>query len=73
MATERSGFVDEAVLEKVRGWAPYVDAKMGFRNHWYPAMFADEVKEGEPKAIKLLGENILINRIDGVLYAVKDK
>ena len=29
--------VDAAVLDKTRGWRPYVEAKLGFRNHWYPA------------------------------------
>ncbi|MEO0410731.1 MAG: Rieske 2Fe-2S domain-containing protein [Pseudomonadota bacterium] len=69
----QSGFVSDDVLNKVKGWAPYVDAKMGFRNHWYPVVFGDEIKEGEPKPVKLLGEKILINRIDGKLYAIKDR
>lgn len=70
---KRSGFVSEEILGKIKGWDTYADAKLGFRNHWYPAMFSDEVKEGEPQSVKLLGEKILLNRIDGVLYAIKDQ
>ena len=40
--------VDPAVLDKVRGWREYVEAKLGFRNHWYPVVFITEVREGEP-------------------------
>jgi len=65
--------VDEAILKRVKGWAPYVDAKLGFRNHWYPVMFSKEIDEGEPKTLKLLGENLLVNRIDGKLYCLKDR
>ena len=33
------------VLDKVKGWRPYVEAKLGFRNHWYPALMSSEVEE----------------------------
>jgi carbazole 1,9a-dioxygenase terminal dioxygenase component len=69
----KSGLVDDAVLSKIKGWAPYVDAKLGFRNHWYPVMFSKDIKEGEPQALKLLGEPLLINRVDGRLYCIKDR
>lgn len=65
--------VDEEILKKVKGWAPYVDAKLGFRNHWYPVMFSKEIKESDPKSLKLLGEPLLINRVDGKLYCIKDR
>ena len=52
--------VDPAVLDKTRGWRPYVEAKLGFRNHWYPAVFASQVGEGEPVETELLGESILL-------------
>ncbi len=57
--------VDPTVLEKVRGWRPYVEAKLGFRNHWYPAMFSHELPENQPVEAMLLGESILVNRLDG--------
>jgi carbazole 1,9a-dioxygenase terminal dioxygenase component len=51
---------------------PYLEAEIGFRNHWYPALFADELGE-EPKPVTMLGEKILIRRIDGQLYAIEDR
>ena len=58
---------------KARPWQRYVDATLGFRNHWYPAMFSTELAERAPAQIKLLGERLLINRIDGRAYAIKDR
>ena len=68
-----SGNVDPSVLAKVKTWAPYVDAKLGFRNHWYPVAFSTDVAEGKPVRFLLLGERVLVNRIDGQLYCVKDR
>lgn len=65
--------VSPEVLEQVKGWVPYVEAKLGFRNHWYPLCLADEIVEQEPIARKLLGENILLNRIDGTVFCIKDR
>ena len=65
--------VDETILKQVKGWAPYVDATLGFRNHWYPALMSSEVEEGQPQKAKMLGENIIVNRIDGKVYAMRDR
>jgi carbazole 1,9a-dioxygenase terminal dioxygenase component len=65
--------VNPAVLGKVKGWRPYVEAKLGFRNHWYPALFSSELAEGKPVEATLLGESILINRVDGVAYAIRNR
>nr|BAG30826.1 terminal oxygenase component of carbazole 1,9a-dioxygenase [Neptuniibacter sp. CAR-SF] len=65
--------VSEDILKKVKAWAPYVDAKLGFRNHWYPVMFSGDIEEGEVKKLKLLGEPLLVKRIDGKLHCIKDK
>jgi carbazole 1,9a-dioxygenase terminal dioxygenase component len=62
-----------SMLTRVKAWAPYVEAKLGFRNHWYPICLSDEIVEQTPKPIKLLGEKILLNRIDGAVYALKDR
>ncbi len=67
------GSVDPAVLERVRGWRPYVEAKLGFRNHWYPAVFARELAENAPVEVMLLGERILLNRLDGVVYGIRNR
>ena len=69
----REGFVDAEILARVRIGRDYVAAKYGFRNHWYPALFCTELAEGQPRALTLLGENVLLQRIDGRVYAVRDR
>jgi carbazole 1,9a-dioxygenase terminal dioxygenase component len=68
-----TGLVSPEVLRQVKGWAPYVEAKLGFRNHWYPIGLSEEVAERTPLPVTLLSEKILLNRIDGVVYALKDR
>ncbi|HEY8857198.1 MAG TPA: Rieske 2Fe-2S domain-containing protein, partial [Rugosibacter sp.] len=65
--------VKEEILKKVKGWAGYVDAKLGFRNHWYPIAFSKDIAEGQPQKIKLLGEDLLVNRANGKLFCIKDR
>ena len=60
----------ERVKESTR---PYLEAELGFRTHWYPALFADELEGDEPKAVTMLGEKILIRRVDGRLCAIEDR
>jgi carbazole 1,9a-dioxygenase terminal dioxygenase component len=62
-----------SVLDKIRTWRPYAEAKLGFRNHWYPTLFSSEVEEGKPTPFKLLGEKILLNRIDGKVHCMRDR
>ena len=56
-----------------RLWKPYLDATLGFRNHWYPALFSREILGNDPHPITLLGEKILVRRIDGKVYAIEDR
>jgi len=65
--------VDPAILDKVRGWRDYVEAKLGFRNHWYPILLSSEVEEGRPVTAMLCGENLLLNRIDGDVFCIRDR
>jgi carbazole 1,9a-dioxygenase terminal dioxygenase component len=60
----------ERVKESTR---PYLEAEIGFRNHWYPALFAFELDHDEAKPVTMLGEKILIRRVDGRLYAIEDR
>src|SRR5262245_2827757 len=57
-----AGFVAPGVLERIRVGREYVSAKYGFRNHWYPALFSNELHEGQVVPIELLGEKILLKR-----------
>ena len=33
-------------------WRKYAEAKLGFRNHWYPIFFSEEIEEGKPVPIR---------------------
>ena len=69
---------------KTSPWQDYLDAGLGFRNHWYPAFFSHELEEadastgnGEPvghfRCEVILGERILFRRIDGQVHAIHDQ
>ncbi|MGH7905365.1 MAG: Rieske 2Fe-2S domain-containing protein, partial [Candidatus Binataceae bacterium] len=53
--------------------APYIGAKLGFRNYWYPALLSRELADDRPAAVRMLGENILLRRIEGQVFAVQDR
>ncbi|MFT4823357.1 MAG: carbazole 1,9a-dioxygenase terminal dioxygenase component, partial [Cryomorphaceae bacterium] len=54
-------------------WQTWLDAELGFRNHWYPASLSRHLGEGDSKAIELLGEEILVTRQNGVTRAMEDR
>ena len=54
-------------------WQTWLDAELGFRNHWYPVEASRNIRDGEHKLIKLLGEDILYLRRKGRLYAIEDR
>ena len=35
-------------------WRPYLEAKLGFRNHWYPVLFSYDLGGDVPKPGKVL-------------------
>ena len=72
MGTQQS-FVDASILEQVKVGRKYVEAKYGFRNHWYPVALSSEIKEQEPVALQVCGEKLLLNRIDDKVYSIKDQ
>ncbi len=55
------------------GATPYDRAVLGFRNYWYPACFSREVTERRPKAVKLLGDEVVFIRRQGRVYALADE
>ena len=71
--TADATFVDEELLQKVPRWRNYLAAKLGFRNHWYPIKFSRDVDEGQVVKVKVLGEDILLKRVDGKVHAIKDR
>ena len=54
-------------------YQPYKDAEWGFINHWYPALFSEELPEDEVEGIQICGVQILLRRINGRVYALKDQ
>jgi carbazole 1,9a-dioxygenase terminal dioxygenase component len=70
---ERSTFVDEALLKKVPRWRDYLEAKLGFRNHWYPVRLSRDVPEAQVVQVTVCGEKILLKRIDGKVRAIRDR
>ncbi len=65
--------VREDVAEMVGDWRDYYEAKLGFRNHWYPVRFSRELAEGEMLTVKVLGEPLMLRRIDGEVFAIRDR
>ena len=54
-------------------WEPYRQATWGLRNHWYPVCPSYELRGDEPRAERLLGERIILRRVDGKAYALEDR
>src|SRR5262245_23739040 len=72
---ELEAFLDDpASHQQVKqSWRPYLEAKLGFRNHWYPALFSHDLEGDEPKSVKILGERILMRRVSGQTFALEDR
>ena len=56
-----------------RRFEAYLDAALGFRNHWYPVSFSGAIAEGGVRSLEILGEPILFKRIDGRIHAIADR
>ena len=46
--------------------------EMGFRNYWYPVLASWRLRR-RPKAVKLLGEDVVLYRDGGKIYALRDQ
>lgn len=46
--------------------------KLGFRNYWYPVLAAGKLGR-KPKAVRLLGEDVVLFRDGGQIYALADR
>jgi nitrite reductase/ring-hydroxylating ferredoxin subunit len=53
-------------------WPRYDEAVLGFRNYWYPIMWAEQIGQ-KPTPITLLGEKIVLVRQDERIYALHDR
>ena len=54
-------------------WAKWLEATLGFRNHWYPVDASRNFKEDVPRVVTLLGEEILFVRLDGQLRSIENR
>jgi carbazole 1,9a-dioxygenase terminal dioxygenase component len=83
METLKTGPIEAWEEQRRKPWQEYVEATLGFRNHWYPAFFSHELAEADVsdvhgeqvknfKVATLLGERILFRRVDGVVHAIQD-
>ncbi len=55
-----------------RVWPRYDQAALGFRHYWYPVMASRRLRK-RPRALKLLGEKIVLIRDRGKAYALHDR
>ena len=56
-----------------KSYQPYIDAEWGFTNHWYPALFSDELPEDHVEGIQICGIQIVLRRANGKVFALKDQ
>jgi carbazole 1,9a-dioxygenase len=69
---DKNRLADNEDFER-KPWRPYLEATLGFRNHWYPAFFGAQLAEGECRGQEMLGERIFFKRIDGRVHAMEDR
>jgi phenylpropionate dioxygenase-like ring-hydroxylating dioxygenase large terminal subunit len=55
-----------------RSWPRYEAANQGFRNYWYPVFESRRLKKA-PKAVKVLGEKIVLMRDGDKVRALNDR
>lgn len=53
-------------------WPTYDRAELGFRDYWYPVMWAEQIGH-QPVAIELLGEKIVLVRDKDEVFALHDR
>ena len=56
-----------------RLYKPYIEAKWGFKNHWYPALYGHELADKTFASVVICGEPILLRREGAVVYAIEDR
>jgi phenylpropionate dioxygenase-like ring-hydroxylating dioxygenase large terminal subunit len=50
----------------------YEEAALGLPNYWYPVMFSVQIGK-RPKAVKLLGKDLVLTRVKRKVYALEDR
>lgn len=52
---------------------PYLDAGLGIKNHWYPALLSSELAEGEAKGVTICSTPVVLRRARGEVYALRNE
>jgi carbazole 1,9a-dioxygenase len=84
MSSDTVGELTDVQPRRSSPWPHYLEAELGFRNHWYPAFFGAELAEADVsdthgdqvsniRTEVILGERILFRRANGQVYAVEDR
>ena len=58
---------------RTRRPTPYEEATLGFRNYWWPACLTKDVSVRKPKAMRLLGDEVVFFKRSGHIYALRDE
>ncbi|WP_087687456.1 Rieske 2Fe-2S domain-containing protein [Pandoraea sp. PE-S2R-1] len=56
-----------------RPWQKWLDAELGLRDYWYSVELSRNLREGEHCVVSPLGEDIMLLRRDGRVYAVENR
>ncbi|MDH4118490.1 MAG: Rieske 2Fe-2S domain-containing protein [Acidimicrobiia bacterium] len=54
-------------------WPVYDSAAAGLRDYWYPVLWSNQLRNKKPLAIRLCGEDIMLMRDRGTVYALHDR
>lgn len=54
-------------------WQRYLEAELGLRNYWYPALFSRDIPEGRTQTATICGERLYFRRVDGAVRCVEDR
>jgi phenylpropionate dioxygenase-like ring-hydroxylating dioxygenase large terminal subunit len=70
---ERVAVVNEAIVDTVRDpYARFDIPAAGFRNYWYPVLLSRRLG-GRPRAVRVLGDDIVLFRDRGEVFALADR
>src|SRR5438270_558645 len=56
-----------------RAWQRYDEAKLGFRNYWYPALISRSLGSKKPASVMVAGEKVVLVRDRGKVYGLSDR
>jgi phenylpropionate dioxygenase-like ring-hydroxylating dioxygenase large terminal subunit len=56
-----------------RAWQRYDEAKLGFRNYWYPVLVSRPLGSNRPASVTVAGEKVVLIRDQGKVYGLSDR